>query len=513
MQFKIFNLFGRIQKKLIIFLVFFVPYAALAGSTVTTGSVVATEFEMLLPRPFQQSLIDENWQTLQREEFKLNWQIVDQTFDTPDVKVLLSGITLDLKTKLKKPAVDPGGGALILKSEGLVADLDIASITVDQFVEREVGGVIGRFRVQAKCDDVHLHMAEGKGVFAMTLSPVFEKSLVKSHLDDVSLDWTADAWTATVLSCSGAEGFEDIVQAEILKQTGNAAKLTQQKASLMNYVQTYLDTKSLDLAKPRVLTGLRPDIQASLAVSEFLGSGDDARLRGELTVNFQKSTSKNNLHLKLSAEGIEGSGNQSAFLKIPEAFIIAVSEEAFAASSWKERVSSNVIPGFAALMKSRLKQFFAWPALLNYAKTDQFRFDLSSRKDLEVSGRNLKYNVRMTLNAKMEAPEGDDYVNFMKFTVPFKSDVALTVNDGKLTAHFSNAGLSLNHEWDETYLNHHPVSRRFLADSITKKVLESVEGLETEYQLPEIPLSGDISLGLRKVQKYQKSTDLLIELK
>jgi hypothetical protein len=468
---------------------------------------------MLLPRPFQQILIDQNWQTLQREEFKLNWQIVDQSYDTPDVKVQLMDITLDLKTKLQKPATSPGGDAIVLQSRDLEADLDIASISVDQYIEREVGGVIGRFRVQAKCENVHLHMNRGKGAFEMKLSPLFEQSLIKSHLDDVTLDWTPDAWSTTAMVCSGAEGFEDVVRAEILKKTGNAAKLTEQKASLMTYVQAYLDTKSVDLAKPRVLLTSRPDIKAILQVEEFLGSDAGARVRGQLQVQFLKSKTRHAIHLKLSSDTIDAANSQNAFLKIPEEFVSVVAEEAFAAGSWSERLSSNQIPGFADLMHSRFNQFFVWPALANYPKEAKFLFDLFSTKNLKVSGSHLNYKIAMSLNAKMYAPEGSKYVPFMNFVVPMSSQVNLSLADGKVAAQFSQADVSIVPEWDESYLRTHQIDKRFGEATLAKRVMKSLEGLQTSYRLPKIPLAESMALRVIKAQRYKKSNDLLIYLR
>ena len=174
---------------------------------VFASSVVQTEFEMLLPRSFQQDLIEKEWDTLQKQEFKLNWALPDQTFDTPDVKVFMTGLKLDLNTRLQKPNIGGSGETVLLESRGLESNLFIQSVAIDQYIERDIGGVIGRFRVQAKCEGVNLHLKPGKATLTMQLSRVFDGAILRAQVDDANLTWTPDAWEITAMKCSGAEGF------------------------------------------------------------------------------------------------------------------------------------------------------------------------------------------------------------------------------------------------------------------------------------------------------------------
>jgi hypothetical protein len=483
-----------------------------SGRTVFANSVVETEFEMLLPRPFQQNIIEQEWQTLQKNEFKMNWALPDRVYDTPDVKVLLSGLQLNLKTKLQRPNVNPEGESIILDSRDLEADLNIQAVAIDQYIEREIGGVIGRFRIQARCEGVQLHLKTGKGAFAMKLSPVFEGSLIRAHVDDVKLSWTADAWSIKEMKCTGAQGFDEVIKEEVLKLSGDSSVVEQQKAALMEYVQKYVSEQSIDLAKPRDLASARRDIKVSMRISDFVGSEKQAVVHGVFRIEFTK-LHQNELFLKLSKPSIEVNPSTSALIRVPEEFVLTVAKQAFGASSWLKRIYSSQIPGFKSLMQSRFNQFFVWRELITFPQSTEFLFDVYSPKNIEVSGKNLKYQVKAFLQAQMYAPKNGKYIPFMDFTSPFASQVQLSLVQGKVQAKFSDVSLHLQEHWDSSYLGRYDPYRTFDGSTISKRIQKSAEGSATSYALPKIPLTDNLLLQLQKVQKSSQGTDLVFYLK
>jgi hypothetical protein len=356
-------------------------------------------------------------------------------------------------------------------------------------------------------------MKSGEGTFKMTLSPIFEGSTLKTHLDDVTLSWTPNAWDLSVMQCTGAQGFEDIIREEVKKVLSDPARIEQQKASLMARIQEYLDTKTIDFSQPQTLVTARPDIQASMTIQDFVGSKDAARVRGVLRVDFLKSKSGNNISLKLSSDTMNVPNSHNAFLKIPEEFVKDVFTEAYYPGSWVERVPSNKLPGFTSLMKSRFKQFFVWTELMNYPKKSIFIFDIYSDKEISIKGQNLKYNVSTELKSTMFAPKPGGYVNFMYFTVPMKSQVKMGIQNGQISAQFLNVSLSLHGQWDHDYLCNYMPTKHFSSDKIAETATQSLEGYKLNYALPAIPVTGKTSLQVQKVQMYPKSTDLLIYLK
>lgn len=495
---------SRIKILLAIAISFFMAQTSVATS------VVDSEFEMAVPRSFQQSLIDRLWDSLQRDVFHFDWTFDDQTYETPDVTVLLKGIRLNLNSRLQKPAVDTGGDSVILQSRGLEATLSIDSVSIDQWIEREVGGVIGRFRIQARCEGVSLRMLPGKALFEMRLRPVFEGGRVRAKVEDISLNWLKDGWSVNALNCTGAAGFENIIREEILKQVSDSAMVNKYKDAMIEYVQDYVSRQSFDFSGSRSLGDIRPDIHASLRVTNFEGQRENALLRGTIRIVFDKSDEAD---VDLSLTGKSLGGISQAALRVPEDIVPAISRRAFGAGSWMKRISSKDIPGFSVLTKSRFVEFFVWRELIRYPRSAEFLFDVTNAKPLTLSGQDLKYKVKNTLTSQMYAPRDGKYVPFMDFTIPVSTDLGVTIADGKVTAKFTNVEIDLKYAWDPEYLEKYHPYKTFAKDKILENVRSGIrKGTQFSFTLPEIPVSSDLKLRIQKVLPHPSSRDLIIYL-
>jgi hypothetical protein len=199
-------------------------------------------------------------------------------------------------------------------------------------------------------------------------------------------------------------------------------------------------------------------------------------------------------------------------IRIPEEFALTVAKWAFGASTWLQRVYSSQIPGFSTLMRSRFTQFFVWRELMNFPKSTEFLFDITSSKNIAVSGKNLNYQVNATLQAQMYAPKNGKYVPFMNFEVPLASQVALALDQGKVLARFSRVALNLQEYWSPAYVERYHPARPFARRAINKRIQTAAEGGSIAYALPRIPLAGNVSLQIQKVQKSATSTDLVFYL-
>ena len=77
----------------------------LLSSTAFSASVLESEFEIKIPRRFQQNLIEQKWKSLESKDFTANWQFPQQTFVSQDIPIVFEGMTLAMKTRLKQPSV------------------------------------------------------------------------------------------------------------------------------------------------------------------------------------------------------------------------------------------------------------------------------------------------------------------------------------------------------------------------------------------------------------------------
>ena len=483
-----------------------VASSLLLSSTSFSASLLESEFEIKIPRQFQQNLIQQKWKS---QEFTQNWQFPQQTFVSQDIPIVFEGMSLAMKTRLKQPQVGSADKTVLnLTSTNLEATIHVDAIVVDHVIEKEVGGIIGRFRIQARCENVILNMKKDAGSFTLSLSPRVTAGQIGANVQGFELAWQPGAWTLqNDLKCEGAQGFDSLIQEQVQVVAQDSNKfLTPQKPLISDYLEKYFSTLNFDLSAPRELVSSRTDIKTSLVFDE---TKEDAAqglwAKGRVMIEFQKSTRNKNQKLVLQTSIYAEDAGSQVLVRLPQEFAREVMSEAFSANSWNQRIDSNSLPGFSDLMGSRWTQLFVWPELRQYSQSAKFLFDLSSKKDLEVTGKGLQYSVKSTVLSKMWAPRSTAYVPFMNFTVPVTSQVQLSVSKGVLKAKLPNPVLGLSYSWDADYVRKYSSSQRFSASTIRDKIQSGLVGKTMSYTLPKIPLYGDATMQILSVDLNPKS--------
>lgn len=482
------------MKKISVTLVVF-----LISSHAFSKSQIVSEFELSLPRQFQQNLINQSWESLMNREFAANWQFPDQLIETEEVPVALKKISLKLATHLEKPSVGNSQNGFELISKNLQAELTLGEVSVDQVVSRTVGGVLGRFRVQARCENVVLKLTPGQGIFSVLGAPVVSQGAAGFSVQNVDLNWNAGAWTYDEPHCEGVEGFAAILKTEIEKINLDSQTFMSSKRELMReFLQAYLEKNKLDFSGSRQLVTGRPDLRVEMKVEEYRNLADGgAQAKGLIVIDFLKAPDQESQFLKLG-EPVAVTNN-FAQLRLPESFIRNFLMQFYAANSWNHRITSEKLPGFASLMQSRFAQFFVWPELLRFPKSTRFYFDLSSKVNPVIRGEALLYSVDTSLDAKMWAPRNGSYVPFMNFKIPFKTDVQVSVNKGDLQASFSDSSLNISSSWDSSYVQNFEPYKRFSSGTIRDRILSGIVGKTLNVPLPKIPVTESVSLKVQKV--------------
>lgn len=475
-------------------------------------SQIISEFELNLPRQFQEVLINKNWETLMNREFQGNWQISDQNVETEGVPVHIKNISLAVKSFLEKPSIGNSENTLLLSAKGLRAELKLGEVSIDHMVERSLGGIIGRFRVQALCQNVVLQLSPGAGHFALSLEPQFNISSARLNVQDVQLSWSAGSWVTSNLQCQGAEGFNELIKKEIERVANDSESLV--RPNLQNIkakIQESFQDLSYDYTSEKELSVSRPDIRIFMRDLTYENLGPQgARIKGYFHINFLLSKSEEVKHLKLDQSSLVTLAE--AQLRLPKEFIAEFAAQAYAADTWAHRVASTKISGFNSLMRSRFSQFFVWPELMRFSKSTQFLFDVSSRKEIAIQGGGLKYRLESVLSTRMWAPRNGSYIPFMNFTTPLKMNLAMSVNQGKLSVQFNQVNLSLSSKWDAEYLSRYSPSTRFSNSTIRDRLASSLEGMKTDIVLPNIPVMDGINLKINQVLS-PAGEDLVVSLK
>lgn len=475
-------------------------------------SQIKTEYELVLPKQFQQNLINQKWKSFVNKEFTKNWQFPNQVVTAPGgIPVQISDIFLNIKTQLKKPALQDSKTAIELSSMNLQAQLLINEVSVDHFVEREVGGIVGRFRLQANCKNVHLEMKSGSGDFAVLLTPNIETSTAGGEIQSVRLGWRPDAWGVASMQCTGAEGFDVILRDEIQKIAQDSESfVAPHKEFLRASVQAELDKIQIDFSGSKQLIVSRPDIKVMMTVNQMTDAGSEgARVMGHFLIDFNRAPDQETKVLTL--DGDSSASRSIASLRLPKDFLKEAMKRAYAPNTWMHQFGSDKFSGFVSLMSSRFLQFFVWPELLRYSKKSLFRFDVYSNKTLNIQGQGLNYRMQGVIYTQMQSPQGGRLAPFMDFTVPLKGNMKLQVQNGVLTADLGSPSLSLNAKWNNNYLKRGNVYRSFSSGTIQSRIVQAIAGQKINTVLPKIPVADGLALQVKSA-RVNASQDLVLDL-
>lgn len=495
-----------ITKKLSVFIVLF-----LSVSNAFSASVVETEFELFLSKSFQSSAIHQKIQSLEKDEFHLNWPISDQVLAVDGVEVALRGIQAKISTKLEQP-VGEIHSQVQISSKSLSASLTISQIFVDQVVEKTYGGITGRFRVQADCRNVQVDLKPGQGLFSVLAAPEISSQTGKVVIKDFMAQWGADSFQVSSLNCTGVEGFADLLAVELKKVAEAGDKfLVPYKDKILSEMNSALSEYSVNFGQKKELSVGRPDIRVWMEVLELKEAPGGSVLKGLLSVEFQRITADSQERLKLEEETV--SESPGAVLRLPKSFVQIMASKAFAANSWVEKLQSPQISGFASLMRSRFMQFFLWPDLMNFPKSSVFTFDVYSDQDLKISGGdNLVFGLASKLLVQMNAPKKSNYVPFMHFSAPFSANVKLNLSQGKLSAQILNPSLNLGSSWNKDYLSKYSPSTRFSSSTVRGAILSALTSEKMQMTVPLLPLSEGLNLQVKSLEAPAKGKSVRVIL-
>jgi hypothetical protein len=397
----------------------------------------------------------------------------------------------------------------------LQALLTIGEVSVDHVIEREVSGIVGRFRLQASCKNVQLQMQAGKGDFAVILTPNINSATAGSEIQSVRLGWSPDAWVVASMQCTGAQGFDAILKAEVQKMTQDSqAFVAPHLEYLKSTVQAELNKIQIDFSGSKQLVTSRSDIKVSMTVDQLKDLGTSgAKVTGHFLVDFAKAPDE---ELKvLSLTGDSEANSSLASLRLPKDFLKEVIRRAYAPNTWMHQFTSEKISGFNSLMQSRFMQFFVWPELMSYPKNSIFRFDVYSNKALKIQGQGMNYQVRGTIYTQMQSPQkiyNGRLAPFMDFTVPMATNLKLQVSNGVLQTSLGSSTMNLNAQWNKDYLaNTRGVAKSFSASIIKSRIIEGITGQTITTALPKIPVAEGLSLSVKKA-RVNGDQDLIIDL-
>jgi hypothetical protein len=143
--------------------------------------------------------------------------------------------------------------------------------------------------------------------------------------------------------------------------------------------------------------------------------------------------------------------------------------------------TSNDVPSFKSLMRSRFLQFFIWPELMRFPKSTVFRFRINK---FEVSDIQTLNRNQISIKAYID---GDIVPDGYGPYISVKWDLPLTVNlesqDNQLKIHLNNVGSSPEIRLAKGY--NYKYSKGFPSSQIRKAIRQQLENKTWNFLLPQ----------------------------
>lgn len=403
--------------------------------------------------------------------------------------VYVSGVSFSLNYKFETAADYPLlGTEVAAASTDFSGTLNIAKVHVNGDVREVHDGIEVIGHLNATCTDVKIELLPGKAkALGSILVQVDENGMPTLSVPWFDVSWLEDAWAVTSVSCTGAEGFDHKLKAELIKYLKSSASFAPQFKSFIektaaDYQALLRDTFSQPFELPLGIRGVKSYLHAGKI--EAL-RGDRFQLRG--VVDFVFSSSSYNQSVKLSEKATLPI--QRGFsLALPNGFISALSDMSYRAGFQKMTELGSTMKAFRDFRENGFEVSVAWPELGWYPKEMDFRFDFKTSTQPKFSA--LKGNgsgaligdLTGNLNVDVWAQEFTaqmKYHKFGHFLSPLSAQYTLSiVSDSagvpSLQLTFASLTMPLTYVWDPGYTAKNPaVATDLIGDQIRDALLAS----------------------------------------
>ena len=388
------------------------------------------------------------------------------------------------------------GAEQAIVSEEVSARVAVKRVSLDAVIERVVGGVVVRARVQAECNDIVLDLPKGEATLMGSLrTGVDEQGLPTISVPWFDVTWRRESWKATIGSCTGASGFGPRVVEKIkdyLKDTEKFkkdmrvkldAKLAQQQIDMR---KSFLKPKAVTVDIPGVSATLRP-----MWISEI--KGGRFQVRGEIDFLFKHDTV---VDVKV-VKGAQVSMTETGFvLGVPDQLPPALVDMGWRTGKAIVKKKASEVPPFRNVQASPFKMGFVWPEINNYTTDTEFLFAFSTGKlpglsvpEAAVGGLAGTFDTELTVG--VSAPIGAAYEKMSDFRTPVHGTYSAVIAGSELKLSLTSAPeYTLSHQWDGTYyvsrLRNPDVDVKRIQDEISK----SPTSIGTAVQLGKFPING-----------------------
>lgn len=358
------------------------------------------------------------WEFISREIYKQPLNIAIQESELQmnfsELTPKLQGVKIDIKGELKSLSFSSSG---INSAQAFSADIQVDKIIIDQFILREFNGNQIQIHLKAECAPMSISIP----VLNTSSDADFvqESTRWQPELTEVGINIPDNSWNVSAISCSGIGGVGEEISAALSKALKDPAAFSPMIKAMVSDELKKVFRDGWE--KLLVATG------SDLTVTGMSKPGDAGLLvYAELNI-------KNNRKVLLEKPDESLLSAKTPQLVFSSRGFEALLEDKFMDMA-PQKFNLQEVSAFAGLMKSRTKQYFAWPDLRRFPSTTPFLLTThTGESQLRLQAKpNGKWQANLNANGVLETIIGGSPIDYINFGIGVSTEVSIKVTDGKL---------------------------------------------------------------------------------
>lgn len=326
----------------------------------------------------------------------------------------LQGVNIDIKGELRNLTFNSSG---INSTQSFSTVIQVDRIIIDQFIVREFNGNQIQIHLKAECEPMTISIPMLNTSAASEF--VQEASRWQPELTDVGISIPDNSWNVSPVRCSGIGGVGEEISATLTRALKDPASFAPMIKSMLTselrkVFKEGWDTLLLATGSDLTVTSMSKPGNAGFLVYAELNIKNNRKVL--LAQPDESLLSARTPQLVLSALGFE-----------------ALLEDKFMDLA-PQKFNLQEVPAFAGLMKSRTKQYFAWPDLRRFPTNTPFLLSThSTQSQLRLIAKpNGKWQANLNANGVLETTIGGAQIDYINFGIGVATEVSINVLDGKL---------------------------------------------------------------------------------
>lgn len=461
---------------------------------------VKNEISLFVPLAFIEKTISNKFD---KDQHLLKKTIVRNNIaiNADDIPVILPQIKIELSGPINMSQYDINSPLTV------VANID--AFQIHQQVSKIISGIPVNIHIDMDCQPFTISNNN------LELESNWSFNTINNHLNAEIRKLTINnksPWTLSNIQCSGTNGAADLITQKIKDKLSTIDLYKNLIATeLQNTLNLFINDSLTELRKPQ-------NIQA---VSE-----NELILVNEISLDdigflFVYSNKQNALQISNPSIGnlkdesilfLEAKNYQNPVIVMDKNDLTNLIKNQLNGKTIQKDLNS--FSGFALLMKSRFKQYFAWPDLLNYSKNSSFPTlsKLSKLNQLNIDiwqGRSGTGHISAQVDSKVMSERSGKVSVYLRSSSNYQGQFLYQISNGKIQIQSNMTGFTNNLVMDSQYIKSYNARTKIPVQIINNSLQDSLKQLVTSYELPKLK---NLNTNYRTNAIDENSSNLFIQL-